>query len=288
VKWVGGKTNLVPELLARAPTKFGRYFEPFAGGAALFFALRPERAQLADVNADLMDVYRAVAGDTAAVIRGLRQHAREHSSDHFYATRSSWNARRSTWTLTRRAAAFIYLNKTCFNGLWRVNRAGNFNVPMGRYTDPPICVPDALHAASEALGRAELRTGDFRETVRDAKRGDFVYFDPPYHRVSSTANFTSYTAETFGRDDQIALADTARRLVARGCHVVISNSDTPFVRALYAGFSIDQVRCSRSINSVVSQRGDVDELVIVERVKPTSSPNKDQRGWTSRSSFDRG
>jgi DNA adenine methylase len=262
IKWVGGKTKLLPELLARLPMDMGRYYEPFAGGAALFFRMAPRRAVLADSNADLIGLYTAVTRDVAAVIRRLEHHRAAHDERHYYETRTRWNDRGLSWSSAERAATFIYLNKTCFNGLWRVNRAGDFNVPIGRYTDPPICVPETLRAAQAALSRATLRCGDYRTAVADAARGDFIYFDPPYDPVTTTANFTSYTAGQFGPDDQRALADTARELVARGCRVMLSNSDTPFVRSLYKGFRIDRVKCPRAINSNAAKRGEVDELVI--------------------------
>jgi DNA adenine methylase len=274
VKWAGGKSRLLPELFARLPPRWGRYFEPFGGGAALFFALAPERGVLGDANADLVRMYRALATDADAVIRKLRSHARAHSADYYYGARARWNARRASWAPATGAAAFIYLNKTCYNGLWRVNRAGGFNVPFGRYTNPPICVPDALLAAHRVLQRAELRCGDYRATVEDAERDDLIYLDPPYEPVTATASFTSYTAHAFGRDDQRALAETARRLVARGCHVVLSNSDTPFIRELYAGFQLDTVRCSRSINSSADRRGEVSELIILGRPAPPPRPRR--------------
>jgi DNA adenine methylase len=262
VKWVGGKTKLLPDLLARMPESFGRYYEPFAGGAALFFRLAPKRAVLADSNPDLIGLYQAVAKDVNAVIRRLQTHRDEHDESHYYDMRTRWNDRDQEWSTPERAAAFIYLNKTCFNGLWRVNRSGAFNVPIGRYTDPPICVPEALRAAQQVLSRAEIRRADYRTAVKDAKAGDFLYFDPPYDPVTPTANFTSYTADTFGPDEQRALADTARELVARGCMVMLSNSDTPFIRSIYKGFRVDRVKCARAINSNAAKRGDVDELII--------------------------
>ena len=143
-----------------------------------------------------------------------------------------------------------------------VNRAGAFNVPIGRYTDPPICVPEALRAAHTALANAELRCLDYRKSVADARSGDFVYFDPPYDPVTTTANFASYTADGFSPDDQRALADTARALVAKGCKVMLSNSDTPFIRSIYKGFRVERVKCPRAINSNAAKRGDVDELII--------------------------
>jgi DNA adenine methylase len=262
VKWVGGKTKLLPDLISRLPERIGRYYEPFAGGAALFFRLAPGRAVLADCNADLIGLYGALSSDVAGVIKRLERHRTEHDETYYYSMRTRWNDRDVSWSAAERAAAFIYLNKTCFNGLWRVNRSGAFNVPIGRYTDPPICVPDTLHAAASVLARAELRCADYRSAVADAERGDFIYFDPPYDPVTATSSFTSYTADAFSGEDQRALADTARQLVARGCRVMLSNSDTPFIRAIYKGFDLERVKCPRAINSNASKRGDVDELLI--------------------------
>lgn len=267
IKWAGGKTRLLPELLARMPERFKRYYEPFAGGAALFFRLAPEPAVIGDENTDLIKMYTMVSRDVASVIRRLAHHRAAHCEAHYYATRDRWNnSHQPRWSDVRwsisRAADFIYLNKTCFNGLWRVNRDGAFNVPIGRYSDPPICVPEALRAASVLLGHTTLRCGDYRDTVADARSGDFVYFDPPYDPVALTANFTSYTADAFDPDHQRALADTARALVARGCQVMLSNSDTPFIRSLYRGFCIDRVKCGRSINSNAAKRGAVDEVIV--------------------------
>ncbi len=262
VKWVGGKTKLLHELLARMPEHFNRYYEPFAGGAALFFRLAPKRAVLADSNPDLIGLYTAVANNVEAVIKRLQGHRDAHDEAHYYDMRTRWNDRDQQWSTPERAAAFIYLNKTCFNGLWRVNRSGAFNVPIGRYTDPPICVPDALRAAHHVLSRAEIRRADYRTAVKDAKAGDFLYFDPPYDPVKTTANFTAYTASVFGADEQRALAETARELVARGCQVMLSNSDTPFIRSIYKGFRVDRVKCPRAINSNAAKRGDVDEVIV--------------------------
>jgi DNA adenine methylase len=262
VKWVGGKTKLLPELLSRMPDKFNRYYEPFAGGAAMFFRIAPKRGVLADSNNDLIGLYTAIANDVNAVIRRLQMHREAHDESHYYEVRTRWNDREVSWSTPERAAAFIYLNKTCFNGLWRVNRSGAFNVPIGRYTDPPICVPDTLRAAAQVLGRAEIRRTDYRGAVTDARAGDFVYFDPPYDPITPTANFTSYTADVFGADQQRELADLARSLVARGCKVMLSNHDTPFIRSIYKGMQIDRVKCARAINSNASKRGDVDEVIV--------------------------
>lgn len=262
VKWAGGKSKLMGALTARLPARFGRYFEPFLGGAALFFRLSPQRAVLADQNDDLMNLYRCVAWKADAVIRRLRVHHAAHSKDHYYSVRERWNAAPAAQSATDRAAAFLYMNKTCYNGLYRVNQKGHFNVPMGRYAAPRICDAAHLRAASQVLRRAELATGHFAESVADARAGDFVYFDPPYDPVTRTASFTSYTATSFGAEQQRELAGVVRDLTRRGVHVMVSNSDTPFIRRLYRGFDVDQVLAMRAINSRASARGAVSELII--------------------------
>ena len=264
VKWAGGKSKLIGELLARSPSEFERYFEPFVGGGALFFRLQPGAAVLGDKNPDLIDMYRCVADDVEAVLRRLRAHRQRHDADYYYRVREQWNAGAHR-TAADRAAAFIYLNKTCYNGLWRVNSRGMFNVPAGRYAAPAIYEPETLRAASRALRGAQLTYGSFAESVASAGEGDFVYFDPPYHPITETAKFTSYTAGSFGEDDQRELAAVARDLVERGCRVMISNSDSPFIRKLYKGFRIDRVMCARAINSVGKKRGVVPEVIITSR-----------------------
>ncbi len=262
LKWVGGKTVLLPEILPRLPKKIGTYYEPFLGGGAVFFALAAEkrfvRAILSDSNAELMNTYGAVAWEVEAVIKRLEEHVYEKS--HYYAVRAS--APRS---LPTRAARFIYLNRTCFNGLYRVNKSGQFNVPFGRYTNPTICDEENLRAVSEALrvlGFINLVADNFETAVLGAKAGDAVYFDPPYVPASDTANFTAYTKSGFGPEEQTRLRDVAKDLVYRGAHVLLSNSDTPFVRKLYKGFKIETVEAPRRVNSKGGKRGNVGELLI--------------------------
>ena len=262
VKWAGGKGKLLDALTSRMPARFGSYFEPFLGGGAMFFRLAPERAVLGDCNEDLMNLYRCVAWKVEAVIERLEAHRQEHDKDHYYAVRERWNGGAREQTAVERAAAFLYLNKTCYNGLFRVNQKGHFNVPMGRYDEPRICDPTQLRAASRVLRRAELHTGHFSDQVTDAGAGDLVYFDPPYDPISPTASFTSYTASSFGPDAQRELAALVRSLTRRGVHVMVSNSDTPFIRQLYRGLDIEQVPAPRAINSRADARGTVNELII--------------------------
>lgn len=259
IKMVGGKARLLPELIARMPARFGRYYEPFAGGAALFFALAPERAVLSDANADLMGMYRALADDIDGVLRLIDAHRCAHgmaAGEHYYAVRERWNTRARLIGRAARAADFIYLNKTCFNGLWRVNRKGEMNVGWGKHD---TFTPDVenLRAAATALARADLMTGDYRDFVFEAKRGDFCYLDPPYDET-----FTSYTTGGFTDIDQAELAHTVRCLVDRGVQVMASNADTPRIRALYAGMRIDVVQRPGTMSCDGAKRGKVDEVII--------------------------
>jgi len=262
LKWAGGKSRLLDQLHARLPAAYGRYFEPFLGGGALFFSAAPRVAVLGDLNGDLMNVYRSVAEAPEVVGRLLSRHKRAHCEAYYYHIRAKWNARSARQTTASRAAQFLYLNKTCFNGLYRVNRQGQFNVPIGRYVNPTIFEPSLLLAASRALQTATLLDGDYQAVAAQAKEGDFVYFDPPYHPRNATSSFTSYTASAFHTDDQAQLRDVADALVERGCVVVLSNSDTPLVRDLYSGWAQEVVLCRRSINSKAASRGPIAELLL--------------------------
>jgi len=247
------------------PATYRRYFEPFMGGGAFFFHLTPDSAVLNDRNPDLINVYRCVAWNVEGVIKRLVEHREAHCESYFYAMRNRWNDRKAKRSEVERAAAFIYLNKTCYNGLWRVNSKGMFNVPVGRYESPKVFDPKVLRSAAATLRQADLLTGHFAEACEAAGAGDFVYFDPPYHPVSSTAKFTSYTQGSFDEDDQRELAALARSLDKRNCSVMLSNSDTPFIRKLYKGFRLRTVDVARAINSNASKRGTVPELIITNQ-----------------------
>jgi DNA adenine methylase len=261
LKMPGGKRQLLPEIRARAPASFGRYLEPFVGGGAVFFDLfasgLKSPAYIADANAELVATYRAVQGDVDGVIAALRPHERQHCAERYYAVRAQ--RPRSEAAV---AARMIYLNRTCFNGVYRVNKSGGFNVPIGRYANPTICDADNLRACSLALAGAEIACADFASVMAVAKRGDWVYCDPPYLPVSATGDFTSYTAAGFSLADHERLAGCARRLVESGVHVLLSNADLPVVRQLYEGFEMRVVKARRNINSRGGKRGDVGELLI--------------------------
>jgi DNA adenine methylase len=266
VKWAGGKTRLVPELLQRIPNDVRTYAEPFAGGAALFFALaqgidagsrKVRRAVLADQNEELIACYRAVKDDVGAVIDALG--AYRYDKDLFYETRDRDTAKMDD---VERAARLLFLNRTCFNGLWRVNSSGRFNVPFGRYKNPRIVDEVRLRTASAALARTKLVRGDFAEATRGLGEGDFVYFDPPYAPVSKTAAFTTYARGGFDHDDQLRLVEEVRRLRERGALTMLSNADTAETRALYADFAVHVVYVPRPINSDITKRGDAREIIV--------------------------
>ncbi len=261
VKWAGGKRQLLPELLKRVPKTFQVYFEPFLGGGALLFALQPQKAVVGDINYDLVNAYKVIKHEVLKLIEILEQHQKKHSEEYYYKIRK---IDKNSLNNVERAARFIYLNKTCYNGLYRENSKGEFNVPIGRYKNPTILDRENLLAISEYLNSADVKIihGDYKHIVACAKKGDFVYFDPPYVPVSVTANFTKYTKSDFTLEDQKELAQVFRQLADNGCYVMLSNSDTEIVRELYKEFNIDQVSANRFINSNSQKRKNHTELII--------------------------
>jgi DNA adenine methylase len=257
IKWAGGKTRLLPQLLPLLPDAIDRYYEPFIGGGAIFFNLQPGDAIISDVNEELTNVYFQVQNHVEALITSLQQHRYEKT--YYYTMRAKDPARLSP---LERASRILYLNRTCFNGLYRVNRRGHFNVPFGRYTNPAICQPARLRAANQVLANTTILTGDYSDTCADAKQANFVYFDPPYHPISKTANFTSYTKGNFGEDDQARLASVYRELTDQGVKCMLSNSDTPLIRELYQDFNIHVVSAHRAIARRSESRKRVNEVVV--------------------------
>jgi DNA adenine methylase len=256
VKWPGGKQWLAGAAPHLVPATWrGRYYEPFAGGAAFFFAIEPGRATLSDRNRELMMTYRAIRGDADAVIRRLKHYP--YNAKFFYQIRDT--RPRSANSV---ASRLLYLNRTCWNGLYRVNRKGQFNTPFGRFTNPTICDADRLKAAAKLLRRARLRDEDFEEVVSEASRGDLVYLDPPYITGHQHNGFLKYNAPLFSWDDQQRLARVARGLVARGVHVLISNADHSTVSSLYLGFHHYRVRRKSLIAGPVNSRGVVTEILL--------------------------
>lgn len=261
LKWAGGKSQLLADILDRFPANFGTYHEPFVGSGALFFRLASEsrlkKVSLSDINRNLIDTWTALRDDVEVVISYLLDHIND--PDWFYRVRSQDPAQLIP---AERAARMIYLNKTCFNGLYRENRAGHFNVPFGRYSNPNICDADNLRAVSRMLKPVDITCRAYDLVLERAKPGDLVYFDPPYHPISATSSFTGYDRHGFGIEDQKRLRDTFSELSNRGVHVLLSNSDTPAIRELYSDFKIDQVFATRAINSKADKRGKVAEVIV--------------------------
>ena len=268
LKWAGGKTALLSELLKAAPEQIETYYEPFVGGGALFFALQAEgrfkHAVLSDSNQELINAYIQVRDNVDSLISALAAHQRkyrdaEDRAEYYYTIRG----KRLTCSLGG-AANLIFLNKTCFNGLYRVNSKGRFNVPHGRYKNPNICDEPNLRAVSHALQGVELQVADFAAAPSAAREGDFVYFDPPYVPLSETAYFTSYTANDFSMEEQKRLARTALKLACQRSSVALSNSGHPDVVSMYSSeaFQLDEVHVRRAINSDASGRGPVREYLI--------------------------
>jgi DNA adenine methylase len=262
LKWAGGKQRLLTQYAPYFPAHetVGHYFEPFIGSAAVFFHQRYPQATLSDQNEKLIAVYRTVQQDVAGVIQALRPHRNER--EYFYRIRAQ---KPEELTAVQQASRLIYLNKTCYNGLYRENQRGEFNVPFGRYKKPKICDEKRLHQAAEALQGVELKGVDFAAAVATAVSGDFVYFDPPYVPLSQTSNFTSYNKYGFGYADQVRLAETVHRLTAEGVKVMLSNSSAPLVYELYGctDYRLIDIQARRNINSKATQRGPVKELLII-------------------------
>lgn len=257
LKWAGGKTQLLPELLAKAPKKFGKYIEPFFGGGALYFALRPDGGVVADSNPELVNLYRSVAKSVEVVIERLRSCL--NTEEAFYVMRAL------DWTKmdpADAAARTIFLNRTCFNGLYRVNKSGGFNVPFGRYKNPKILDEDALRAASVLLGKSTIVQGDYKTVLAEhAAPGDFVFLDPPYLPVSKFADFKRYTKEQFYEEDHRNLAQEVDRLQQIGCHVLLTNSNHPLVHELFAHCKMEVIQTKRYISCNGGNRKGEDVIV---------------------------
>jgi DNA adenine methylase len=265
LKWAGGKSQLIPQYLPYFPT-YQNYYEPFVGGGAIFFHLQPKRSFLIDINIELVNVYRCVKDSLEALIALLEAHREAHGPEHYYQVRSDL-APSDEWVFqgnnVERAARLIYLNKTCFNGLYRENSKGQFNVPIGSYKNPSIYDPDALRAASIALQSSRIEYGSFEMVLQYAKfPNDFVYFDPPYHPISKTSNFTAYNRYSFDEERQVRLRDVFAELSDRGVKVMLSNSDCPFVRDLYKDFNIHTIYATRNINCNAEKRGKITEVLV--------------------------
>lgn len=267
LKWVGGKSKLLGQFEPFFPSRFDRYYEPFLGGGAVFFHVHPAQAVLNDANPNLIAAYRHIRDELDELLALLRPLQATYYAlsppgqvEFYYSSRAAYNALPPG--SLEKTARLLFLNRTGYNGLYRESVKSGFNVPFGRYDNPPIFHEAKLRAVNGALRGAELLNASFEEAVETARPDDFVYFDPPYVPLSRTASFTSYTKADFGPAHQTALADIARRLHARGVLVMLSNSDTPFIRDLYRDFNLHEVQAARAINSKATRRGKITELVI--------------------------
>jgi DNA adenine methylase len=252
LKWAGGKRSILPDLLDRMPGEYKTYYEPFLGGGALFFAAKPTSAYLSDVNFHLILTFIAVRDDVDRLIHNLKIHAARHSKEYYLQARQRLSKEKDA---TKVGALLIYLNKTCYNGLYRVNKAGEFNVPIGSYVSPTILDEENLRAASKALQGTEIRQHVFWQTKANPQ--NFYYLDPPYHKT-----FDGYDSSRFGDQDHEHLAAFCRTLDKADCFFMVSNSDNAFVRGLYQGFYIEQVQASRYVSCKGEQRGKETELII--------------------------
>lgn len=272
VKWVGGKRQLLDTFKPLLPARINSYCEPFIGGGALLFDLQPKKAFVNDINSNLILVYTVIRDNVNELIAALESF--ENTSDKFYEVRD-WDRNKEFYSQlsdVMRAARIIYLNKTCYNGLYRVNNAGEFNSPFGHYKKPNIVNAPVLRAVSAYFNSAEIHFSatdysevlkkDYSEVLKKVRKGTFVYLDPPYDPISDTANFTGYSRGGFTRDDQIKLRECCDQLNSKGVKFMLSNSATDFIREQYAAYNITTVQAKRAINSVGSRRGDVDEVVV--------------------------
>lgn len=261
VKWVGGKRQLMPDLLKNMPTSFNRYFEPFIGGGALFFELQPYNAYISDMNEELINLYCVVRDNVFELITDLNKHK---STKEYYLKIRNLDRTNKYKKLTnvQRASRFIYLNRTCFNGLYRVNSKGEFNVPFGHYKNPKIIDVDNLLNCSSLLKNTEIKHADFSNILEYVKKGDFVYFDPPYVPLNETSSFTSYTKNGFDLDMQIKLKEVCDELNSIGVKFMLSNSDTSIIHELYSKYIIETVLASRQVNANADGRGKITEVLV--------------------------
>ncbi len=262
VKWAGGKKQLIEQFKPFFPSKINRYIEAFVGGGAVAFYImkthKPKEVIISDINEELINTYQIIKSDVESLIKELNKLKQIHSKENFYKIRAEDPKLLSPLT---RASRFIYLNKTCFNGLYRVNSKGGFNVPIGSYKNPAIVNEIELREISKLLQNTEIKVASFEDCVRWAKKGDFLYFDPPYYPLKK-ASFTTYTKDNFLDKEQEKLKEVFEKLDKKGCKVMLSNSDTQFIKELYKDYNIEFVKASRMINCDGSKRGKINEVVV--------------------------
>ncbi|HOK63143.1 MAG TPA: DNA adenine methylase [Soehngenia sp.] len=264
LKWAGGKRQVIKYIRKYVPHKFNTYYEPFVGAGAVFFDLLPENAVINDINSELINVYKVIKYSVEELILDLKKHV--NSEEYFYSIRGLDRDKVIFNSLTdvEKASRTIYLNKTCYNGLYRVNKSGHFNTPFGRYKNPEIINEDLLREISEYLNNANvvILNCDFEEAIKNISPNDFVYFDPPYDPLSETSNFTSYSSLGFSKDDQIRLKEVCDNLNDKNIKFLLSNSSTDFILDLYSNYKIEFIQAKRFINSNVNKRGNIQEILV--------------------------
>lgn len=269
VKWAGGKRGLLKQILPLIPKEFNNYYEPFVGGGALFFELfskgllQNKKVVISDINSELINSYNIIKNKPSELIYILKEYKKNHSKEFYYKVRElDRKDNYSNLPDVEKAARFIYLNKTCFNGLYRVNKKGFFNTPIGSYKNPNIADEETILNASEALQNAIIKEQSFEKVLETAQKNDFVYFDPPYYPLNETSNFTSYDSNTFLENEQIKLYEVFDNLAKKEVFVLESNSDTPFIKELYKNYEINTIQANRFINSKADKRGKIGEVLI--------------------------
>ena len=271
LKWVGGKRQLLKDINEFIPKQIKTYVEPFVGGGAVFFDLQPNNAIINDYNEELINVYRVVKEDPEKLLIILEEHHKLNSEDYFYKIRAmDRNDNYKDMSNIEKAARIIYLNKTCYNGLFRVNQAGQFNTPYGKYKNPNIINRPTILAMSKYFNEMKslkIVSGDYADTLKDLNKGSFVYFDPPYLPISSSSSFTGYTDQGFGYDEQVRLRIECDKLNKNGIKFMLSNSDHPLIRDLYKEYSIITVKANRLINSNANKRGEINEVLVINYEK---------------------
>ncbi|PLY13398.1 MAG: DNA methyltransferase [Sulfurimonas sp.] len=269
IKWVGGKRSLLSQIIPLIPKEFNNYFEPFVGGGALFFELysqdilKDKQVYLFDINSELINAYNVVKNNPFELIKNLQEFKEKHSKEFYYDIRA-WDRKEDFLGKgdVLRATRFIYLNKTCFNGLYRVNSKGYHNVPIGSYKNPNICDELVIYSASEALQKAIILNTSYKDVMKHTSKNDFVYFDPPYYPLTQTSSFTSYSEFSFLDKEQIELFEVFKKLDKNDCKIAHSNSDTDFIKELYEEFEIKNIQANRFINSKSSGRGKISEVLV--------------------------
>lgn len=270
LKWAGGKRQLLSIIQQYLPAKYTEYYEPFVGAGAMLFSLQPQKSTINDSNGELVNCYQVIRDQPEELLKLCQQHRENNTKEYYYQLREQdrqddFNQR----TPVERAARIIYLNKTCFNGLFRVNNSGQFNVPYGKYKNPVIADPTVIRAISAYLNQAQVDifNGDFEQAVSKAQKGSFIYFDPPYYPLSNTSSFTGYSMNSFAEKEQKRLKEVCDELTKRNCQVLASNSAAPFIKFLYddPNYEVVEVKATRAINAVASKRGRINELLIYNK-----------------------